>query len=151
MFQSYMPIEGGPFRSLVAIVIVLEGYDGNKKCRQELAISKENVRVLNSRDCTNPRVWVVMSKSLYHATWIWWWQCRKCWVRCCNNPCVLQKVERQAHKIWGYHWLWGSVLEFSSLEYAGFFHVAVENKLCVLCLPLFRKKLNLYSPVWILE
>lgn len=60
-----MPIEGGPFKSFVAIVIVLEGYDGNKKCRQELVISKENVRVLN------PRVWVVMSKSLYHAARTW--------------------------------------------------------------------------------
>lgn len=59
-----MPIEGKPFRSLVAIVIVLEGYGGNKECRQELAISKEKIGVLNSRDGINTRVWVVMSKSL---------------------------------------------------------------------------------------
>lgn len=59
-----MPIEGKPFRSLVAIVIVLEGYGGNKECRQELAISKEKRKVLNSRDGINTRVWVVMSKSL---------------------------------------------------------------------------------------
>lgn len=59
-----MPIEGKPFRSLVAIVIVLEGYGGNKECRQELAISKEKIKVLNSRDGINTRVWVVMSKSL---------------------------------------------------------------------------------------
>lgn len=59
-----MPIEGKPFRSLVAIVTVLEGYGGNKDSRQELAISKENVTVLNSRDGTNPSVWVIMTKSL---------------------------------------------------------------------------------------
>ena len=64
MFWSYMPIEGKLSRSLVAIVIVLEGYGGNKDCRQELAISKENVTVLNSRDGTNPSVWVIMPKSL---------------------------------------------------------------------------------------
>lgn len=59
-----MPIEGKPFRSLVAIVTILEGYGGNKECGQELAISKENVTVLNSRDGTNPSVWLIMTKSL---------------------------------------------------------------------------------------
>lgn len=59
-----MPIEGKLFRSLVVIVIVLEGYGRNKERRQELAISKENVAVLNSRDGTNPSVWVIMTKSL---------------------------------------------------------------------------------------
>ena len=59
-----MPIEGKPFRSLVAIVTVLEVYGGNKDCRQELAISEENIIVLNSRDGKNPSVWVIMTKSL---------------------------------------------------------------------------------------